>query len=426
MIDRKNFSQANLADKQVFIELKKITEDLVNYSDSKEAFQWQRILAEKIKNEQNSPGDYEKLLVKLRWVCLQLVTEPVLLNLFEKNMDIGINQEILLMEKLKARMVILSFPGQEELKYKISRAMERSQVIFTKQGAKFEGLLAEKQTLENWLKDYRVKVIDNPREKITLIRSQYFGTDQNFVQLDQETQKTIKDIIDIYNFVNTSSLFFAGYPEDHLITWENGEVTLLENGELTTTYLPPKLRTKKTAQKGKKPQIKEEVISPNWQQAYLGDQAEEEKITDWQNKLAGQDALPILFEAINNEEKEKALAILRMLAQNKNLEKILQGSSPVNSMFQGFLQAQFGQDILEKFKQNPQQPVYLYLFLHFILTDKLNLEEGEAARQALHLANLYARAGQDQYLEMAYADEQSGQFKWAEVAKGAQGLVIKK
>ncbi|MBU1149230.1 hypothetical protein KKI23_04025 [Patescibacteria group bacterium] len=272
--------------------------------------------------------------------------------------------------------------------------------------------------IKNWLIIYDV-FFEKPEEPRTIAdQVKFFSQSPDYKKLNEKERVIIQDVIHCYDMVR----FLVGY--SGITKTKSGKIPKkLDDGSWQKESIVEKepIVIKQMAPEPAQPFDQSKI-----QAAYQGNPVEEKAIAQAQAQLAGKNAVQTLFEAINNQDKNKTIAILRLLAQEKSLARVVAASSQLNSMFQGYLQAKFGKDTLVHFQNNSIQTIYTQLFLRYLLRNKLDLAEAESARQALHIANIYSQAGDDQYLEMAYADEQSGDFAWTEVVKGRNGLEVKK
>jgi len=388
-----------------------------------------------VNNQPDLYKKYKKLIILCQWLSLSLLSETEIVGLFQSDAREGFsNEDILLESEMRIRLLTMMFDGRDSFKGKIRKALEENEQILTAHSIILHTKPVQ-PTIGNWIKSYNevlgTGVIDN------LKLSKFYIENQNIKQLNNNEKKVIKRIFDFYELMKYSSYHAKGMEERIGIDDPGREGTII-NGVLEK-FDPRSIKETEKLSRLINDSGKEEIsgmsdetkaaISKNLEQIkklYKGDKQQEQAIADLIKNLSGQSAVQSLFQAVNEGNTNKTIAILRLLAKEKKLVEIVSASGQLRSMFQGYLEAQYGKEITEKFNQDPKQIPFIFCFLQFILNDKLDLSDQESARQAVHIANYSAAAGDDQYLKMAYADESTGRFEWAEVVKGQDGLAIKR
>ncbi len=123
-----------------------------------------------------------------------------------------------------------------------------------------------------------------------------------------------------------------------------------------------------------------------------------------------------LFESfhqvINSKDKDNIYLYLFVFAKKGKLDEIFEQDLKIKEIFIQHLNKKFSKKIADHFANNLREPVYLSYFLQHILKDILKLNDGESAVLAIKLVNELKRAGDKQYLPIAYGDLKIGEFKW--------------
>ncbi|MFH1597920.1 MAG: hypothetical protein ABIB97_02510 [Patescibacteria group bacterium] len=429
--------------------LEKAVNKFILFAQRKEAFEVYRTVSAFFAHSDFSQkypklyDQYREQLVVAEFAALSLLSDQEVIQLFREKARQAFTIDLYdVREELKIKLLSIWVPKRDELKRKIKKALVENTQNISQQPIQLHDKPV-KPTIGNWILSYNEVLGTEIAEKIKL--SKYFTDNPNFKNLVEDEKKIVKNILDFYEQLKHKSLSLEGLEEDVPVDDEGREGVIKQgvfekfdakaNAEELTMYqeiIDRVVAEEEAAKSGKReetpaktvpsPQPKDKKI----QQAYKGDQTEEKAIDDLMQQLAGQKATEVLFKSINSKDKKRVIAVLRLLAQERQLEKIITVGGQLSAMFEGYMQAKFGPEIVTQFKQNPNKPVYVYSFLQYILQDKLGLSSSESARQAIHLANIYSAKGNDQYLKMAYADEQSGEFNWAEVVKGNKGLEVKR
>lgn len=150
-------------------------------------------------------------------------------------------------------------------------------------------------------------------------------------------------------------------------------------------------------------------------QSYINYQKFINKIIAKADSLLGQ-SKKILFEnfhqAINSKDKNSIYLHLFVFARQGNLDEIFEHDVKIKEIFEKHLTKKFSKKIANHFEKNLREPVYMSYFLQHILKDILKLDENESAVLAIKLVNELKRAGDKQYLPIAYGDLKTGVFKW--------------
>ncbi len=377
---------------------------------------------------------YRAIEVYLRG-CAMTMQEPVVLEkLFAKHVVFWIKWHIDLKERLERLLDIWIWGEKEFMNYRNARVngFRSNEEKIGKMKIKSSADKEYESTVSNWLVIYDLFQENPDNNRSVADQVKFFGQSSDYLRLDATEKIVVKDIIQSYDMmrylIGYSRLITPGkakLPIEAFRKKDSAAKMVGKTERVGTGRVLPK-DTKEKPLTLPATEESEEAKVKKIQSIYKGNETEEKEISNLQKQLAGQNAVQSLFEAVNNQDKNKTIAVLRLLAKDKGLVKVVGSSSQLNSMMQGYLQAKFDQDSLEQFKQNSNNPIYVHLFLRYLLKNKLGLSESESARQALHIANIYSSVGDGRYLNVAYGDAKSGDFKWTEVVKGDMGLEIKK
>ncbi len=142
------------------------------------------------------------------------------------------------------------------------------------------------------------------------------------------------------------------------------------------------------------------------------------KITD-RSKLLQQ-----LHQAINKRDGVKIIAALLILAKRGELDEIFIIDKKIKDIFAKHLRQKFSDKLANHFLNNLKDPVYISYFLQHLFKDILKLSENESAVIAVKLANELKKAGDKEYLSIAYGDLADGKFKWKTIARDGDKLIL--
>ncbi|MFN3302025.1 MAG: hypothetical protein ACK413_03305, partial [Patescibacteria group bacterium] len=71
-----------------------------------------------------------------------------------------------------------------------------------------------------------------------MARTEYLTNSVNIIKLSPEEKEKIEELIKIYDFVNTCSLFPSAYTQDIIVHWPEQTISIISQGE-TIASLPP-------------------------------------------------------------------------------------------------------------------------------------------------------------------------------------------
>ena len=120
------------------------------------------------------------------------------------------------------------------------------------------------------------------------------------------------------------------------------------------------------------------------------------------------------FKTVQNKNTNQTIAILRILAQNKELENFLKDDAKLNKFLSAVWEKQFGKDFVSQFQKQPDQIKFVKQFLRYVLEERLGMTASDAARVGLQIGNIFVSSGKKGYNKMAYFDVASKGFKWLE------------
>jgi len=257
--------------------------------------------------------------------------------------------------------------------------------------------------IANWIKDFiKSGLID---KGLNFDKGAYFTKSNNFLILKEQDKQLITRLFDLYWQLKFFPDSLAGLPlEDwYIVPYNITEESKIKSYE--KKFLP---RGEKTTPLEQPADANQQLIKIYYQTLDKYSSVNLEK-NSLQAKTTGQNNLLVseLVMALKNNQTLTALAVLEILAENHNLAQ-LKVDPQIVLLFQKdkklpatVWQADFG-------------ITYLKEFLIWLLIDKLQLIENEAAVFALKLANILRRNGDDSFMKIAYGDAASQSFKFSE------------
>ncbi|MBT4735545.1 MAG: hypothetical protein HOO10_11175, partial [Candidatus Marinimicrobia bacterium] len=120
-------------------------------------------------------------------------------------------------------------------------------------------------------------------------------------------------------------------------------------------------------------------------------------------------------EAINQKDKYKAIASLRVVVEKGDLLVELKNNKRVSVIAKEILQKNYKPEALADFQRNGFTAPYLSIFLQNVFKEKMNLDDAESARFGVQLENMLVEKGHTEAQGMVYGDLVSGKYVWQEV-----------
>ncbi|MFH1610277.1 MAG: hypothetical protein ABIA91_00090 [Patescibacteria group bacterium] len=116
------------------------------------------------------------------------------------------------------------------------------------------------------------------------------------------------------------------------------------------------------------------------------------------------------YQAINANDEVKVIGMLMNIFQT-GVKKFFTDDKRYEDFLNNFLSKKDPKE-LEAFKQDKVNEKYVILFLRLILEKKLKFDEDKSAMIGESLGSLAIRAGEQEFLDIAYGDEALGKFMW--------------
>lgn len=401
------------------LDLQEQVDRVLFWQDVKLASAYVNAISQFLKGKKEYPKEYLRILARLKWLILSNLSASEFLEIFDKYIDIGLEEDIDILYETKLKLISLPFQEDEMLREKISGILENNSAEITKHSITVADDPNTRPSVKNWLLDYREKVARKPDDKRTLARAEYFNLDKNFLFLDEAEKQKLKKLFSLYDFLNTVSVLPEGYAEDVFIAWPDGEVSLLDDGKIKTVYVPPEETPKaippQPQTKPQKPDSRHEVL-----EAYRGKNVLDQKIFDEMKKIESEfggdylGARKEFFSAVQKINIARSSALLFYLAQAGDLPKFLKEDEKLKKFLQMVWEKKYGKTAANEFTLKPEAPKFMKLFLRYVLTERLGISENESARFGMKMGNILKKSGRPEYGGMAYYDMEKKEFLWME------------
>src|SRR3989344_8592567 len=413
---------AELTDPAVLHEVKQLADFYYNETYVGEAFELWVWLDKTLQGVQ--PGDltpevereYRKTLVLLAWVALPLVDEKNVEQLIITHLlNAAALEWVSLVDKVDG---FISFPfgdlpPQDRRQAVALRALKNNEQLVGGWKIKVSGEEeSTQQSIKNWLRDYDLTTGSvSRRSRLNLI--EYTNSSLNVGKLSADQRAVLRQILELYDYLR-----FRVRPDEitttgHTLPSRAVRPVSTVKSEEPTPQQAPAAPAQEAIPALQPSQTEQEVLA-----AYQGDanfrsavQREAAKL----NKKAGT-AIGRLrtefFGAVQGQQVVRSVAALGLLAQAGGLENLLSQDKKLAQFLAVTWEKQYGPEVSEEFKTNPEQIKFVRLFLQYVLQQLLAMEVNDAARIGAQIGNIFVSQGKKDYNKVAYFDVASKTFKW--------------
>lgn len=361
---------------------------------------------------------YEIALLKLSWMAVPLLTEKETEELFRKHLSIVLKLEDFNVAEKAAGFMQFMFGDNVAvqqrrnallLALKDNEELIGSQKIVSDDGVEYNPMI------KHWLKFYdQSSRIEKRLERLPLL--EFMSANKNVSRLSDEEQLLLRQVLVLYDtirfLVKDPTVSGTGHqlpgeripaPQDFFGDNEAAsDVLTVEN----TAEVTSAIKTEPT---------KNEVL-----EAYQGDKKTVQAITKEQQKLEakfGTDTPRLraeFFAAVQKKNSVRTIALVRVLAQQGDLTAFMQSDEKLHPFLRAIWEKRYGTEFAQQFDQAADAPEFLKLFLRYILEERLEMPENEAARVGLQIGNIFVSNGKKSYNKMVYFDVASKTFHWFE------------
>ncbi len=317
----------------------------------------------------------------------------------------------------------LIYEERDEWKKKIVQSLRsNSQVFFV--ASKGINLPDNRVSVAELMVNFENQLVNKDFGVVAI--TNYLDKAQKEFGFDELVRNKIGHLLKFYKVLNTSSMDAEGVEEVMLYIDEaDNKLKVLKKGVIEEIRMDKisefeksikqifEIRNQTADQPIKEKEFSYQALMQSynlnkfsWQKIVL----EADNLIDYNKKTL--EFKNSFHQAINDKNNIILIAHLLVLARNGYLDEIFERDDKIKEIFKKHLAKKFTEKIADHFEKNLREPVYLSYFLQHILKDILKLDENESAVLAIKLVNELKRAGDKQYLPIAYGDMKSGMFKW--------------
>ena len=223
-----------MLDKKFFL---KQIDELVFYQDFVNGSKLYRELSDADNKIIKEDEDLLGAFLVLKFIIIPRLSTGDIADLFREHLTAGLMIDGFdLKERITKKLLFMDLRDRDNCKNALKTALLSNNEIITDakivDGKKIK-------TAADWVKDYISKV--GLKDVKSLEQAKYFSEQNYVVSLDEDEKSILHKIIDLYKFLNISSLTPEGFEDDLLLKDKNGRLITTDKGKMVILYDPKKL-----------------------------------------------------------------------------------------------------------------------------------------------------------------------------------------
>lgn len=374
----------------------------------------------------------QKLLKMNQILLLHTLPDDEFVSFFEDGIEVYFTDMIDdfdLWQVIKGKLVtVYNLDDRDILKERVRKAMLNNKNQISKEKISRNGR-EYNPTVRQWLLDYTSVVGLGLVDMVKV--NEYFSANKNFQGLSEEEKGSVRSMITLYEFLKRSSYTPEGLEETAVMS-DDDKTYVMSDGRIED--LDPRIKEmlKKLSQDDLSVGTGEEFEAPQGAakvptteeqaivEAYKGNPKIVKAISKEEQKIVskfGSNNSRLraeFFLAVQKKDVIRVIALLRVMAQKKDLESFISEDKKLNRFLTQIWEKQYGDEFVKEFNKDPASPKFVKIFLRYVLEQRLGLNSNDAARIGLQIANIFVSQGKKSYNKMAYFDVKSKTFNWIE------------
>ena len=435
-----------------------------------------------LREEREIYPEYEDILKYLAWFTLPLRSDDELRAAMKNYLLFGLKTNIDLADKIQSRLEWLTndIANLSERQLMINSLKENEERLSQERISVSAETERKLDMVKNWIVDYD-RFINKLGSRADVERVVYINQSANARKLNQEDKETLLKILKIYDFLRFVPVIPGAYQEqfsterrlegivEKILPREKARVVppielkipieADSSGSIRAPQRSAPVYVPKEISAGKEPAVERPAVAESSTQilqakysGFLGrDLMKNVWLKEEQLKVETGNDLKALrnkfYHAVNNGQKEEAMAALLALTENGQIRAIFGEDERFVKFWGNYLEKHYGstaslrsdygassekntslsspaaagldtspklgeEDVVVHFKNDPAGAKFLAMFFKYILEERLKINVDDAVMIGMAMANLARRAGELEYQEMAYGDMESGEFRW--------------
>jgi|GEM_PF-3704568 len=400
----------------------------IETDDGKDAKAFVGFYTDFLKANPTFPGDfptaaslYDDLFAKAMWLALPYLSERDGLSLFESRLaTVMAMPTVDIWDKVRQWLLNFAMESRDDIRAKINDSLLKSAAPATKSPIKV-GETSQPGTVAYWVNYYRNTVGEGVPDPLK--QTQFFFTDKTFNAIPPEERENLKRLLTLVDKIWYSSFDSPGFEEDIVVKDENGTVRDFFGGE-ELAITPEAVEALRKVRRGGTPEEERARLSailrgPTGEAEKVGGFEDEYKSSLGGDQMKLRDAIFAMLAPTPGKlpEAHRLVALLKQLARAGALDSLLRSDRRFFDLLAKHYSSTGQESKVDDLKVYPTSPGHLCSLLQLLLEDSGGLEEEEAARFTVQLANIMQKQGNDKYIGMAYLDEDSEEFEFSEPLK---------
>ena len=213
-------------------ELKKQIDEMVFYLDDVKGYGLFKKLRRENKELMESSEAVRNSFLVLQFLAIPHLSTREIAALLREHLTIGLNlEEIDLTERIKNKLILLDIADRDNFKQALKSALIANSEEIISEVKVNDGKTI--RTVADWIKDY-ISNLQKQHGGSVLERAQYFYQQPYVAKLPESEKNTLKKLIALHQFLNTSSLSPDGFEDDLLMRTEDGRLVTTNKGRIVT------------------------------------------------------------------------------------------------------------------------------------------------------------------------------------------------
>lgn len=377
--------------------------------------------------------EYLVWVSKLRFAVLTQYSDREVESFFEQRIyDAAGLEELDIWEVTRIKLIDVLIENRDVYKDRLRKALLRNIQPVPAQFAMVISNNKLESNVKNWFRDYFSQVGTEETDKLK--QAQYFSNSPNFIKLADKDKEKLKILIHLYHRLGISSWTPEGVEETMTMMDKNGQLFDLQDG----IFVRMDKETSKPLLKEKEPVSPVSQVSPIDPMELLKQKYQTYR-TQRQPVLKLEDGILVktqgdvenikkeLAVASRNNDENRVVACLKILARQKVLQTALVGNPAWFEAVSNYIAPKYGQQYepeevtaaLSNLKMNPTTPAAVSEFLQYLLIEKLGLSQDASALVGVEIGQILG----DEYQGLAYGNQETGSFEWTKNKIESEKLV---
>lgn len=358
--------------------------------------------------------EYDALYRQAQWVALPVLKDDKdVMDMFRTRLAV-LKQlpDFDLALALRDHLLAFDVGARNEYKARIRDALTQNKEAVTPPFAAVANKLERQGTVGNWVTEYLSFMGADVDEPLLQAR---FWTESDFARQSAEDKAFLRRLFAVLEMTRKSSEEIAGYEGGRLVEgdgrlgeFSEGDIRDLDADEDLNRFADALSQdvARQTAERMKQAYVDAPAYAAGLREALGAISAVAKDPPRLRQALVA-----ALAAGKKAPVREQVVAALRAYAAVGDMAELF-SVRELSDVVRTYLEKEKRTVDLDTFKVFPGSPQFVKLFLQVLLQETLKLPEPDAAREALQVANILRRRGDESLMDVAVFDEGLGAFAW--------------